>query len=81
MAPHQASSNGSIAIVESMEEATVDVLIDEDTSQWNNGLIDGLFAPHEVEIKKKKIPLARAAHEDALYWSLSSNGHYTYKTS
>ena len=29
----------------------------------------------------KKIPLARAAHEDALYWSLSSNGHYTYKTS
>ena len=63
-----------------MEEAIVDVLIDEGTRQWNNGLIDGLFAPHKVEIKKK-IPLARAAHEDALYWSLSSNGHYTYKTS
>ena len=36
-----------------MEEAIVDVLIDEDTSQWNNGLIDGLFAPHKVEIIKK----------------------------
>lgn len=36
-----------------MEEAIVDVLIDEGTRQWNNGLIDGLFAPHKVEIIKK----------------------------
>ena len=43
-----------------MEEAIVDVLIDEGTRQWNNGLIDGLFAPHKVEIikKLKKNPLS-----------------------
>lgn len=44
-------------MVESLEEAMVDVLIDEDTWQWNHGLIDGFFAAQEVDIIKK-IPLA-----------------------
>lgn len=42
-----------LVIVDSMEEATVDILIDESTRHWNHGLIDGLFAPQEVEIIKK----------------------------
>ena len=40
-----------------MEEATVDVLIDTDTRQWNMAMLEGLFTPQEAEIIKK-IPLA-----------------------
>lgn len=65
-------------MVESLEEAMVDVLIDEDTWQWNHGLIDGFFAAQEVDIIKK-IPLAWKTYEDALYWPLSPNGKYTCK--
>lgn len=57
----------------------VDVLIDEDTWQWNHSLIDGFFFAQEVDIIKK-IPLARTTYEDALYWPLSPNGKYTCKT-
>lgn len=56
----------------------MDILIDECTWQWNHSVIDGLVAPHEDEIIKK-IPLARVASKDVLYWPLSSNGKYTFK--
>ena len=39
-------------VVETMEEAIVDVLIDTDTKQWNNAVLEGLFTPQEAEIIK-----------------------------
>jgi len=44
-------------VVETMEEAIVDVLIDTDTKQWNNAILEGLFTPQEAEIIKN-IPLS-----------------------
>ena len=35
-----------------MEEATVDCLIDADTRSWNVGMVDGIFAPQDTEVKK-----------------------------
>ena len=40
-------------MVEAMEEATVDCLIDEGTRTWNEAMVDGIFAPQEVEEVKK----------------------------
>lgn len=42
-------------IIETMEDATVNMLIDPLTRQWDESLIDGIFIPHEAE-KIKKIP-------------------------
>lgn len=66
-------------MVESLDEATVDVLIDGGTQQWNYGLIDGFFAAQEVDVLRK-IPLARTTYEDALYWPLYLHDKYTCKT-
>lgn len=64
-------------MVESLDEATIDVLIDGDTRQWNHGLIDGFFVAQEVDFIRK-IPLARTTYEDALYWPLYLNDKYTF---
>ena len=56
-----------------MENAKVAVLIDESTRQWNEELIDGIFASDEAAIIKK-IPLGRIASKDVLIWPHSSNG-------
>lgn len=40
--------------VPSMEDATIDILIEAETRQWNYALIDGIFAPQEAELIKKK---------------------------
>ena len=65
--------------ISSMENAKVVVLIDERTRQWNEGLIDGIFASDEAAIIKK-IPLGRIASEDVLIWPHSSNGRYSCKS-
>ena len=40
-------------MVETMEKATVDCLIDEETRTWNVEMVDKIFAPQEAkEIKK-----------------------------
>lgn len=39
-------------IIDSMEEAPVDILIEAENKQCNIDLVDGLFAPQEVEIIK-----------------------------
>lgn len=39
-----------VPIVETMEDAKVDVPIDPQTQQWDESIIDGIFIPHEVEI-------------------------------
>ena len=40
-------------ILESMEEATVDCLINPDTRSWNHEMIDGIFIPLEADLIKK----------------------------
>uniref|UniRef100_A0A7N2KW83 Reverse transcriptase zinc-binding domain-containing protein n=1 Tax=Quercus lobata TaxID=97700 RepID=A0A7N2KW83_QUELO len=67
-------------MIASLEEATVDMLIDEDTRQWNPELVDGIFAPEESALIKK-IPLARCETEDSLYWPLTQEDNYTSKSS
>lgn len=42
--------------VPSMEDATVDILIEAEKRQWSHDLIDGIFAPKEAKLIKK-IPL------------------------
>ena len=53
-------------MVVTMEEATVDCLINEETRTWNATMIDGIFAPQEAE-EIKNIPLARKDTEDSMY--------------
>ena len=65
-------------MVESMEEATVDCLIDEGTRTWNVDMVDGIFAPQEAK-EIKKIPLAREATEDSLFWPLARDGKFSCK--
>lgn len=59
--------------------ATVDFLIDENSRQWNAEMVDGIFIPGEAELVKK-IPIARIAIEDSLFWPFSANGHYNCKS-
>ena len=61
-----------------MEEATVDCLIDEGTRTWNVDMVDGIFAPQEAK-EIKKIPLAREATEDSLFWPLAQDGKFSCK--
>ena len=65
--------------ISSMENAKVAVLIDESTRQWNEELIDGIFASDEAAIIKK-IPLGQIASKDVLIWPHSSNGRYSCKS-
>ena len=72
----------SSLIVESMCDATVDILIDDETRNWNNDnydMLDGLFVPSEADVIRN-IPLARVVSEDTLYWPLTHDGHYTCKS-
>ena len=67
-------------MVGTMEEATVDCLIDEGTRTWNATMMDGIFAPQEVE-EIKNIPLARNETEDTMFWLWEHDGSYSCKTS
>lgn len=42
------------SILDSMAEATVDSLIIPETRTWNHEMIDGIFAPQEADLIKKK---------------------------
>ena len=65
-------------MVETIEEATVDCLIDEGTRKWNVEMIDGIFAPQEAE-EIKNIPLASKDTKDSLFWPLENDGSYSCK--
>ena len=52
-------------MVGTIEEATVDCLIDEGTRTWNATMVDGIFAPQEAE-EIKNISLARNETEDTI---------------
>ena len=53
-------------IIVSMEDATVDCLIDETTGNWDAKMLEGVLIPVEAELAKK-IPLARSQTEDSLF--------------
>ena len=57
-------------MIASLEEATVDMLINVDLRQLNLDLVDGIFAPEESTLIKK-IPLERCEAEDSLFWPLT----------
>lgn len=40
-------------ILESMEKAIIDCLINPETRSWNHEMIDGIFIPLEVDLIKK----------------------------
>ena len=67
------------SIVESMCDATVDILIDDETRNWNNDMLDGLFVPSEADFIRN-IPLARVVSEDTLYWPITHDGCYNCKS-
>ena len=77
--PKNHSSMISSPIVESMCDATVDILIDDETRNWNNDMLDGLFVPSEADVMRN-IPLARVVSKDTLYWPLTHDGRYTCKS-
>nr|POE57542.1 hypothetical protein CFP56_06602 [Quercus suber] len=62
--------------VDIMADTKVEILIKEDTKQWDHGLIEGLFTPEEAKLIKS-IPLSRCKAKDTLFWPFTSNGVYT----
>ncbi|XP_030974642.1 uncharacterized protein LOC115994578 [Quercus lobata] len=66
-------------MVDTMEEATVDCLIDEGTRTWNATMVDEIFAPQEAE-EIKNILLARNEMEDSMYWPWEHDERYSCKT-
>ena len=65
--------------IESMENCSVVVLIDESERRWNEEMIDGIFSQEEAAIIKK-IPLSRRVNEDVPIWPYTNDGQYTCKT-
>ena len=77
--PRKNSSLVASYPIESMENCSVAVLIEENERRWNEELIDGIFSPEEAALIKK-IPLSRRVAEDVLVWPYTQDGHYTCKT-
>ena len=65
--------------IESMDDCSMAVLIDESDRKWNEELIDGIFSQEEATLIKK-IPLSRSATKDVLIWLYTQDGQYTCKT-
>lgn len=55
------------------EEAKVADLIDQSTKQWDSNLLQGLFAPSEVDLIKS-LPLCSSTMEDKMVWPYNSSG-------
>ena len=66
-------------MVDSLADANVAILIEENSRQWNNKLIDGIFTPLEAELIKA-LPLSQCEAEDNLFWPFTSNGIYSSKS-
>ena len=60
------------------EHATVSDLIDHETSQWKNQLIDTIFMPHEAS-KIKSIPLG-SLMRDTLVWLGTPTGQFSTRS-
>lgn len=76
------------ATLKTMEEATVDILVNNlerqwynnIERQWYNNIIDGIFTPEEAELIKR-IPLAKLETNDSVFWPLTQDGVYTCESS
>ena len=66
-------------VIEGMQEATVDSLIDQQTRTWDMDVLKGFFAPLEVGLILK-IPLSSNHVEDKLVWPHTANGVYSVKS-
>ena len=69
----------SSPIIESMEDATVDSLIDNNTENWDAEMLKGVLVPAEAELALR-IPLPPSQTEDVLFWPFTANGHYNFKS-
>ena len=69
----------SSTMITSLDEATIDILIDVDSRQWNPDLVDGIFTPEEAALIKK-IQLERCEAKDSLFWPLTQDGNYSSKS-
>ncbi|XP_075636783.1 uncharacterized protein LOC142609023 [Castanea sativa] len=76
--PIKHPNRNTSAPLESLEDATVDLLTDTPTRTWNTGLIAGIFTPIEAELIHH-IPLARQACAEKLFWPFTQSGRYTSK--
>ena len=65
--PRKNSSLVASYPIESMENCSVAVLIDENERRWNEEVIDGILSLEEGALIKK-IPLSRRVAEDVLVW-------------
>lgn len=68
--PRQQTPHVLSPCIESLAGAKVEILIDEETKQWNHEVIDGIFT-QEVADSIKHLPLARMVSEDSLFWPFS----------
>nr|POE63869.1 putative ribonuclease h protein [Quercus suber] len=66
-------------ILEGMQEAKVDTLIDQQSRSWDIDILKGFFAPLEVDLILK-IPLSSSYVEDKLVWPHTANGVYSIKS-
>ena len=69
----------SSPIIESMEDATVDCLIDNNTGKWDAEMLKGVLILAEAELVQR-IPLPRCQTEDTLYWPFTADGQYNCKS-
>ena len=69
----------SSQVLDGLEEATVDLLIDAQSRTWNTWMIDKLFVHHEAKLIMS-LPLSRHSTEDALYWPWTQSEKYSYKS-
>ena len=63
----------SSPILDSMEVAMVECLINQDYRTWNHEMIDGIFEPEEADLINK-IPLVKTAATDSVFWPRVENG-------
>ena len=69
----------SSPIIESMEDATVDSLIDNNTENWDAEMLKGVLVPAEAELALR-IPLPRSQTEDVLFWPFTTNDQCNCKS-
>ena len=63
-------------VVESLQEATIDLLINSSMRQQNTDMIDDIFVPQEAEAIKK-IPLAYHTTTNSLFRHLAQDRNYS----
>ncbi|KAK9993927.1 hypothetical protein SO802_023630 [Lithocarpus litseifolius] len=63
---------------EFLDDSMVSSLIDAETGEWNEQMIEQLISPFLVQ-RMKAIPLCKVSQEDCIVWPRSSDGNYTVK--